>query len=137
MCPDNNNVKSDELVKIRAVLPIENALDKPAQLNASIAELKRLGLSRTLIADHLIGAYCPTVARSSTLSDAEKAEDVRLYAKRITALVYGQDHISDIILNVPLQPSVADLVTHAAQESGVSEEKWLSTTIESAVQTHR
>lgn len=136
VCPDTSNVRPDELTRIRTVLPIGNALDDPARLSASIAELKRMGLSRARIVDHLVGAYCPTVAESSTLSDAQKAEDVRLYAGRITAHVYGQDHVSDIVLNVLLKPSVADRVRAAAQASGVSEEKWVSTTIESALQTH-
>jgi hypothetical protein len=52
-------------------------MDNPVQLNASIDGLKRLGLSRTLIIDHLIGAYCPTVAQNSSLSNAEKAVEVR------------------------------------------------------------
>jgi hypothetical protein len=54
--------------EIRTLLPSGNALDNPAQLRASIDELKRFGLSNTLIIDHLIGAY----AQDVSLSDAQK-----------------------------------------------------------------
>ena len=134
VCPETNGpLKPDELARIRTVLPTGNALEHPAQLGASIAELKRLGLSRAMIVDHLVGVYCPSIAQRYSLSDAEKAEDVRLYASRVTAHVYGQDRVDDIVLTVPLKPYAADRVNAAARASGVSVEKWLSTAVESAL----
>ena len=79
VCPvTDSNLRADELARIRTVLPAGNALEHPAQLSASITELKRLGLSRAMIVDHLVGAYCPAIAQRSSLSDAQKTEDVRL-----------------------------------------------------------
>jgi hypothetical protein len=121
--------KRDE---IRTLLPQGNAMDDPARLNASIDGLRRLGLSQTSIVNHLIGAYCPTVAQEGALSDAEKTAKVRQFASRITALVHREEDISEILLNVPLKPSVVDQVTAKAQESGLSVETWLSRTIEAA-----
>ena len=136
ICPaTNGTLKPDELARIRTVLPTGNALEHPAQLSTSIAELKHLGLSRKMIVDHLVGAYCPAIAQRGSLSDAQKAEDVRLYANRITDHVYGQDHVDDIMLTVPLKPSDADRVNAAARANGVSVEKWLSTAVESALKT--
>jgi hypothetical protein len=63
VCPETNgNLKPDDLGRVRAVLPTGNALEHPAQLGASIAELKRLGLSRAMIVDQLVGVYCPSIA---------------------------------------------------------------------------
>lgn len=136
VCPETNtSLKADEFARIRAVLPAGNALEHPAQLSASVAELKRLGLSRAMIVDHLVGAYCPTIAQRSSLSDAQKTEDVSLYASRVTAHVYGEGHVEDIVMTVLLKPSDADRVSAAARKGGVSVEKWLSTAVESALKT--
>src|ERR1700722_18339362 len=69
--PVRSGVTSHQRAAIRALLPAGDALNDPAQLNASISGLKRLGLSNTLVTDHLIGAYCATVAHNSNLSEAE------------------------------------------------------------------
>jgi hypothetical protein len=121
---------------IRALLPSRDAMDDSAQLNASITGLRRLGLSKTLVADHLIGAYCVTIAHNSYLSDAEKTEDVRQFASQITPLVYNDEGVSDIVLNVPLKPSVVGEVNVKAQASGLSVEQWMSRTIEAAARKH-
>jgi hypothetical protein len=135
VCPKTiEGTTPDKRGEIRALLPSGNALDNPAQLRIGIDELKRLGLSNTLIVDHLIGAYCPTVAQNTSLSDAQKATQIRQFAGRITAIVYSEEDVSDIVLNVLLSPSIVDQVNLKAQASGLSVEGWLSKTIETAVQ---
>jgi predicted HicB family RNase H-like nuclease len=64
----------------------------------------------------------------------KRATQVRQFASRITAIVYSEEDISDIVLNVLLKPSIVDQVNLKAQASGLSVEGWLSKTIESAVQ---
>jgi hypothetical protein len=96
--------------------------------------LKQLGLSKVWVTDHLIGAYCTNVARNGARSDTEKTEDVREFAGQVTHLVYNEDGVSDISLNVLLKPSVADAVNVKAQASGLSTELWMSRTIEAAAQ---
>ena len=103
---------------IRALLPSGEAMEDPAQLNASVAGLKRLGLSKTLITDHLIGAYCESIAHNGYLSDDEKTDDVRQFAGQVTHLVFNEADVSDISLNVLLKPSVVDAVNVKAQASG-------------------
>ena len=92
--------------------------------------MKQLGLSKVWVTDHLIGAYCTNVARNGARSDTEKTEDVREFAGQVTHLVYNEDGVSDISLNVLLKPSVADAVNVKAQASGLSTEQWMSRTIE-------
>jgi hypothetical protein len=124
----------EKRAEIAKLLPVGNAMDDPGRLNASIDSLKRLGLSRTLIIDHLIGAYCPTVAQNKSLSDAERTALVRRFASRITVLVYDVEDTSEIVLNVVLKPSIVDEVNAKARKNGLSVEGWLSKTIEQAVQ---
>jgi hypothetical protein len=135
MCPTTiEGTTPDKRAEIRALLPSGNALDNPAQLGASIDGLKRVGLSRTLIIDHLIGAYCPTVVHNISLSDPQKATQLSQFASRITALVYSEEDLSEIVLNVLLRPSIVDRVNLIAKASGLPVERWLSKTIEAAVQ---
>jgi hypothetical protein len=134
--PVRNGAMARQRAAIRAMLPSGDALENPAQLNASISSLKRLGLSKTLVTDHLIGAYCATIARNSYLSDTEKTEDVRQFAGQVTDLVYRDDDVSEISLNVLLKPSVADAVNIKAQASGLSTEQWVAKTLEAATQKH-
>jgi len=134
VCPETiEGTTPDKRAEIRTLLPPGDAMENPARLNASIDELRRLGLSQTLIVDHLIGAYCPTVAENTSLSDSEKTAKVRQFARRITVLVYREEDVSDILLNIPLKPSIVDEVNAKAEASGISVEKWLARAIETAL----
>ena len=119
---------------IRALIPSGDAIEDPAQLTASIEGLKRLGLSKVRVTDHLIGAYCTNIAGNGLLSEAEKTEDVREFAAQVTHRVYDEEYVSDISLNVLLKPSVVDEVNVKAQASGLSTAQWMSRTIEAAAQ---
>lgn len=135
VCPETiKGTTPDKRAEIRTLLPSGDAMENPTRLNASIDELRRLGLSQTLIVDHLIGAYCPTVAENTSLSDSEKTSKVRQFASRITVLVYREEDVSEILLNVPLKPSVVDEVNAKAEASGISVEKWLARAVETALQ---
>lgn len=136
-CPSTvTGATAEQREKIRELLPTGNALDDPARLNASIDGLKRLGLSKTMIVDHLVGAYCATVARDKPLSNTAKTTEVRRFARRITPIVYDEENVSEISLNVLLRPSVVDKVNAEARASGLPVDKWLSRTVEAAVRQH-
>ncbi|MEY9152615.1 hypothetical protein [Bradyrhizobium japonicum] len=131
-CPESiDETTPAKRAEIQKLLPVGNAMDDPGRLNSSIDALRRLGLSRTLIIDHLIGAYCPTVARDNSLSDADRTAKVRRFASRLTVLVYDVEEAS---LNVPLKPSMVDEVTARARKAGLSVEDWLSRMVASALQ---
>lgn len=134
-CPESIDVAttSQARAEVQKLLPPGNAINDPTRLNASIDALKAQGLSRTLIIDHLIGAYCPIVASESSLSDADKSAKVRRFASRITPLVYQVENVSEIILNVPLKPTVVDEINAKARKSRTSVEDWLAKAIETAV----
>ena len=103
-------------------------------LNVAIGTLRRDGMSKSLIIDHLIGAYCPMIARDAALTDAEKATLVRRFSGEVTRLVYSLESGLDIILNVPLTPDVVDAVNSTAKEQGLSGPAWIAMTIDNALQ---
>lgn len=120
--------------EIKRYLPLGDAMNDPVRLNNSIDGLRKLGLSKALIINHLIGAYCPLVAQNRSLSFSSKTARVRHFASQVTALVYSEEGVSEIILNVPLTPSVVDAVNAKATKAGVPIEVWLSRKIEAAAQ---
>jgi hypothetical protein len=103
-------------------------------LNVAIGTLRRDGMSKSLIIDHLIGAYCPMIARDAALTDAEKATLVRRFSGEVTRLVYSLESGLDIIINVPLTPDVVDAVNSIAKEQGLSVPAWIAMTIDNALQ---
>lgn len=126
----STTTKAAEIVQL---LPVGDAMDDPSRLNESIDALRRFGLSKTLIIDHLIAAYCPVVAQNSSLSDSDKTARVRRFARRITLLVYSEEQASEIILDIALKPDVADQVNERAHEAGRSAEQWIADVVKTAL----
>ena len=123
-----------KLEQVKGLLPDANAMTDVGLLNVAIGTLRRDGMSKSLIIDHLIGAYCPMVARDAALTDAEKATLVRRFSGEVTRLVYSLESGLDIIINVPLTPDVVDAVNSTAKEQGLSGPAWIAMTIDNALQ---
>src|SRR5258705_13781906 len=86
-CPLPSNPNNPaKLEQIRGLLPDVNTMTNIEQLSATIATLRRDGMSKSLIIDHLVGAYCPLVAREAPLTEAEKADLVRRFTGQVTRL---------------------------------------------------
>ncbi len=116
---------------IRSILPVGDALDDPIQLNRAIDTLRQQGLSRALIVDNLIGAYCPIVDKNTTLTDSQKVARMQQFAGAITRLVYRVGNETEIIFNVPFPPIVADEIQAKAGAANTTAESWIAGTIES------
>lgn len=134
-CPSfskpNNPAK---LEQIRGLLPNVDTMTNIEQLSATIASLRRDGMSKSLIIDHLVGAYCPMVAREAAVDDTEKADRVRRFSGQVTRLVYSLESGLDIIVNVPLTPDIVDAVNSEAKKQGLSGPAWIAMTIDNALQ---
>jgi hypothetical protein len=131
--PSNPNNPA-KLEQIRGLLPDANTMSNIERLNAAIATLRRDGMSKSLIIDHLVGAYCPMVVREAPLTEAEKAALVRRFTGQVTRLVYSLESGLDIIINVPLTPDVVDAVNSVAKNQGLSGPAWIAMTIDYALQ---
>ena len=51
------------------------------RLSELMADLRMDGMKPALIVDHLVSAYCPLVADDSSLSDKQKADWIRRFAR--------------------------------------------------------
>lgn len=101
------------------------------RLGEVMANLRKDGMKPALIVDHLIGAYCPLVANDSSLSDKQKADRMRRFARQVTGLAYGpsgQDEL-DVLVEVPLVPTLLGQVDQAAGRAGLSRGAWIERAI--------
>ena len=63
-CPLFSNPNNPaKLEQIRGLLPNVNTMTNIEQLTATIATLRREGMSKSLIIEHLVGAYCPMLRK--------------------------------------------------------------------------
>ena len=118
------------------MLPGTSAMPDLNQLNSTIAALRREGMSRRLIVDHLIGAYCPMVVQDASLTEADKAARVARFSGQVTRLVYSLESGLDIIINVPLTPDIVEAVNDIAKKQGLTGPAWIAMTIDDALQQH-
>lgn len=118
---------------IKALLPVGNALDDPAALNAAIGAMRAMKASQGVIIDSLIAAYCPVVAGNAALSDAQKATRVVRYASKIARTVYAVDGADQIILDVALPPSVVNAIGAKASAAGITPEAFVAGAVAAAL----
>ena len=123
-----------KLEEIKGLLPNINAMADMGQLNVTIETLRREGMPKNLIIDHLIGAYCPMIAREASLTESEKAALVQRFSGQVTRLVYSLESGLDIIINVPLTPDVVDAVNSMARKQGLSGPARIAMTLDNALQ---
>ena len=126
-----------KLEQIKGLLPNANVMANINQLSDTIATLRRDGMSKRLIVDHLIGAYCPMVVQEASLTDAEKAARVARFSGQVTRLVYSLESGLDVIINVPLTPDIVDAVNGIAKKQGLSGPAWIAMTIDDALQQQK
>ena len=126
-----------KLEQVKGLLPNVSAMTDVGLLNVAIGTLRRDGMSKSLIIDHLIGVYCPMIARDAALTDPEKATLVQRFSGQVTRQVYSLESGLDIIINVPLAPDIVDAVNSRAKEQGLSGPAWIAMTIDNALQQGR
>lgn len=101
------------------------------RLSELMTDLRKSGMKPALIVDHLVGAYCPLVANDNSLSDKQRADRVRRFARQVTGLAYGpsdQDEL-DVLVEVPLMPTLLSQIDQAAAGAGISRDAWIERAI--------
>jgi len=125
-----------KLEQIKGMLPAANATTDLNQLTSVITALQRTGMSKRLIVDHLIGAYCPTIAQETSLTEPEKTARVARFSGQVTRLVYSLGSGLEILVNVPLTPDIVEAVNEIAKKQGLTGPAWIEMTIDDALQQH-
>ena len=70
----------------------------------------------------VVSAYCPLAANDGSLTDQQKADRVRRFARQVTGLAYGSSDQGelDVLVDVPLMPTLLGQVDQAAAGAGMS-----------------
>jgi hypothetical protein len=98
------------------------------RLNELMAAFRASGTKPAFIVDDLVSAYCPLVAADTSLSDEQKVDRVRRFARQVTGLAYGfpaPDEV-EVLVDIPLAPSILGQVDQAAARAGMSRDAWLA-----------
>jgi len=108
-----------------------NNLAAGNRVDELVANLRKSGMKPALIVDHLVGAYCPLVANDGSLLDKQKADRVRRFARQVTGLAYGSSDQGelDVLVDVPLMPTLLGQVDQAAAGAGMSRDAWIERAI--------
>ena len=113
--------------------PFSGATDLTAgnRVSELVTDLRKTGMKPALIVDRLVGAYCPLVANDGSLSDKQKADRVRRFARQVTGLAYGTSDQGelDVLVDVPLMPTLLGQVDQAAAGAGMSRDAWIERAI--------
>ena len=108
-----------KLEQVKGLLPNVNAMTDVGLLNVAIGLCGGTVCQSSPIIDHLIGVYCPMIARDAALTDPEKATLVQRFSGQVTRQVYSLESGLDIIINVPLAPDIVDAVNNRAKSKAL------------------
>ena len=131
-CPDATASDAPRTAPaLRALYSGATDITASDRLGELMTDLRNSGMKPALIVDHLIGAYCPLVAADSTLSDKQKADRLRQFARQVTGLAYVPSDADEVevLVTVPLTPTLLGQVDQAAGRAGLSRDTWLEQAI--------
>ena len=111
----------------------EISSDKP--LADLVAQLRNKGSANSAIVDLLVTAYCPEVAAATSMTEAQKEEEVSRFAAKVTGLVYARpgSKVEDVLIDVPLPPSMVEQIHTASKHAGVTTDAWIKQVIGNAL----
>ena len=102
-----------------------------------IYDMRQSGMSPSEMVDHLVGGYCPLVAAASGLTDQQKTQMVRRFARQVAGLAYvpSQQDETAILVDVPLPPTLFDEISQSASKAGISRDAWIENAVKRALAT--
>ncbi|MBQ0819825.1 hypothetical protein HPT29_021265 [Microvirga terrae] len=131
-CPETVTTDALRNTPLLSALPSDATnLTADTRVGELVADFRKNGMKPALVVDYLVGAYCPLVANDATLSDPQKTDRVRRFARQVTGLAYGQSGQEEleVLLDVPLVPTVLSQVEQAAAGAGMSRAAWIERAI--------
>ncbi|PZM08047.1 hypothetical protein [Rhizobium tubonense] len=133
-CPQLNDLHTPPLaMEIENVLPKGLLLEQPNELSSAITLLREHKMSTDNTINHIVTLYCPAIASDASLSDYEKADRMRQFARRATSLALSMNREQDIIYDVPLNANLAEAAKVEAEKSGLTVEEWIAKTVDDAI----
>ncbi len=97
------------------------------RFNELMAAFRATGTKPAFIVNDLVSAYCPLVAADTSLSDKQKVDRVRRFARQVTGLAYApfDPDEEDALVDIPVAPSTLSQVDQAAAGAGMSRDTWI------------
>ncbi|GGG43800.1 hypothetical protein [Chelatococcus composti] len=130
VCPDLPG--SAQTKTIQDLLGSVDPLDRPDQLNAAVDALNKAGVSRAMIIDQIIAAYCPSVAANKNLTPLQKTLRIQRVAAEVSRQVYNITSEEAVLVSVPLPPDTLDKIGALAKQAGVTPAEWIAGVVEAA-----
>jgi hypothetical protein len=95
------------------------------------------GIDSAVIVNRLVNAYCTGIAQISGVSDIQRADLTRRFARQVTGYVYAGASLGQIsiLVDVPMGQALLDRVDAAASTKGVSQDQWITDAVEKALGT--
>ena len=118
---------------VQALVSSGDPLGNVEGMNAAVDSLRARDVSAGLIIEGLVAAYCPTVAGTPDLTDAQKSSQLARFAARIARTVYSLESADEIILDVAFPPPIVDGIDAAAKAAGTSQEAWIRDAVDAAL----
>lgn len=133
-CPAIGDLPTSALEdKIDTLLPIGKVLGQPAELYEAASLLRDHGMTDDNAVNHLVALYCPAVAEDTSLSDAEKTDQVRRFAAEATQVVSQLGETEEITYTIRLEPTLAERIEDEAKSAGTSVESWIKKVVADTV----
>ncbi|MBM6595464.1 hypothetical protein [Microvirga pudoricolor] len=106
-----------------------------ARVAALVQQYQSNGIGSGDIVNRLVNGYCVNVAGIGGLSDRQKAELTRQFARQVTGYVYADASLGpiSILVDVPLSQEMLDRVDASASAKGVSQGQWIRDAVEKAL----
>jgi len=99
------------------------------RVKTAILKLRKEGIKSGDIIDKLVVAYCSRLEPETSLSNEQKAKQVRSFASQLTRVIYKgatTPDEEDILINLAVPPPLYAKIQRAAEMAHVSQEAWIS-----------
>jgi len=118
---------------VDALISSGDPLGNVEGMNAAVDSLRAKNVSSGVIIDGLVAAYCPTVAGTPDLTDAQKSSQLASFAARVARTVYSLESADEIILDIAFPPQIVNAIDAAAKAAGTAQEAWIRDAVDAAL----
>jgi hypothetical protein len=100
-----------------------------------VQQYQSSGIDSAAIVNRLVNAYCTGIAGISGVSDVQRADLTRRFARQVTGYVYAGASMGQIsiLVDVPMSQEMLDRVGAAASAKGISQDRWITDALEKSL----
>lgn len=132
ICPASE-ISAEQAASVKKILPLFEDFNDNSKIATAIATLKNSHDSTVQIVNSLIAAYCPIVAATQGINDAQKSAEVRKFGLNVTRQAFSLASEQMIILDVELPTETVEKITALAKTDGTTPQEWVAKQITAVV----